>query len=143
MVNSLLVLTLAKWGWRGSEAWLTLRAKWAEPQKDFSSGGGTEEDTTEEHGAESGAERGRSNAAENPPKTTKFARKFDVSSRRSWGIDTALEMGKNLRAIQQKSCKIRSVVCGNMVERTTVRRSVVKMAMVCCQQGIKITIFGG
>lgn len=45
VLNILLVLTLATWGWRGSEAWLTLRAKWAEPQKDFSLGGGTEEDT--------------------------------------------------------------------------------------------------
>lgn len=36
---------LARWSWRGSGVWLTLRAKWAEPLKDMSSGRGREEDT--------------------------------------------------------------------------------------------------
>ncbi|TMS05573.1 hypothetical protein E3U43_004823 [Larimichthys crocea] len=43
---------------RGSGVWLTLRAKWAEPLKDISSGGGREEDTHNKRSEASTAERG-------------------------------------------------------------------------------------
>lgn len=56
--------------------------------------------TTEEQGVKSGVEDEQNDAAERPSKTTKFARKCDTCPGRCWGIDTALEMGKNLRIIQ-------------------------------------------
>lgn len=62
-------LTLARWGWRGSGVWLTLRGKWAEPQKDFSSGRGTEEDTQQRSKASRAEWRtGRTMRPKDPPK---------------------------------------------------------------------------
>lgn len=51
-------LVLARWSWRGSGVWLTLRAKWAEPLEDISSGRGREEDT-HNRGARRRGRRGR------------------------------------------------------------------------------------
>lgn len=75
----------------------------------------------------------------NPSESTrKSPEKCATGRGRRRRTDTARDMGKKparnraLMAVKQESG-----VYGNMVERTTVRRSVVKMAMVCCQRRTK------
>lgn len=67
---------------------VTLRGKWAEPQKELRlrhRGG----HTTEEGAVESTAEEGWNDATQRPAKTTKSVQNRDTCPGRCWGIDVA------------------------------------------------------
>lgn len=95
-----MMLALARWGCRGSGL-AYVESKSGQSRWRISAQAEAERRThaAEEQSVDDGVEEGLSDAAERPTKTAKIAQKCGTDRGRWRGIDTAREIGKNLRVI--------------------------------------------